>query len=175
MRSLTSLLVATPFFVAATVHADPVSTVVAAGGTDRAEADAPGAPLSPKIETISSLEAADKAPRSIPRRTTGQVLTILGVAHLVAGGVFSAWAQYDLHVHPNPDNPGTLSLNTLLIGIPLLASGAGLSAVGIPLWVTGAESVPATRTAGARSKVDAQALVPRISLGAGSAALTIPF
>ena len=56
-------------------------------------------------------------------------------------------------VIPNPDNPGTVSLGTLTIGVPLLASGAGLSAVGVPLWITGAQSVPATqrRTAAQRS------------------------
>jgi len=102
----------------------------------------------------------------------GEVLTVLGIAHLIAGGAFTAWAQYDLYVHPNPDNPGSTSLNTILVGVPLLVTGAGLTCAGIPLWVTGAERVTARHEG---RNIDVQPLVPRIALGAGAVTLTVPF
>ena len=101
-------------------------------------------------------------PRSVSRRTVGQVLTILGGAQIVGGLVTLALID-PTKVKSRPDDYGD-SFGFWFITVPLLANGVLMTGVGIPLWVSGAEDVPTN-----------PGQVPQLSLGAGSVTLTGQF
>lgn len=72
------------------------------------------------------------------------MLTILGVLHVIAGAV--TYALVDLSRAPACASADCGASSTgagrLIVSLPLMGSGVILTAVGIPLWVTGAIHVP---------------------------------
>lgn len=99
---------------------------------------------------------AEHEPVSVGRRTAGQVLTIVGLVHVAVG--VSALSVAGYYVNRAPDDPVTgwgscdmigddlmgCPINTWVatgfVGIPSLVLGTTLTAIGIPLWVTGARA-----------------------------------
>ena len=131
------------------------------------------------VEPISAeVTPTPNAPRSIPRRTTGEVLTILGITHLVTGTILLGYVagQFSMtcpnHVDgfdiPPPCGPRSDAYFSLIAGIPIAITGVALTATGIPLWVSGARRAGSD---GAR----AEDYAPRIAVGAGSVSITVPF
>jgi hypothetical protein len=70
-------------------------------------------------------ESPRRGPRSVARAATGKVLTGLGVANLVGGGLGTAagWENSNGYI--------------IIATGPIMGTGVLLSAIGIPLWVTG--------------------------------------
>jgi hypothetical protein len=141
-------------------HADPVAVTSSGEDEARWSADADDAPLAPRA-TVAPVATR---PKSVPRRTTGQVLTILGIAHLVAG---SAVMGYFFGLH----DCEFCALGGIIIGAPIAGTGVALTSVGIPLWATGAREVPVNKNAPALDS----AYVPRLELGPGSFTLSGSF
>ena len=74
-------------------------------------------------------------PRSEGRVIAGQALTWIGVGAIAGGGLGTA-AGWE-------DSEGWI----IIITGPIMGTGVLLTAIGIPLWVTGAKEVPADSTA----------------------------
>ncbi len=89
-------------------------------------------------------------PRSVPRRTAGQVVTTLGIVHLVAGAIVTGVYAYETRPGPPDSIDGgcrkCFPPFSEFIGPMLLGMGVVQSAIGIPLWISGAGSAsPATK------------------------------
>lgn len=118
---------------------------------------------------------------SVPRRTVGQVLTITGLLQLAIGTVGMSVGEASFRscmnqgrVNPTDCGMGTPFIGELYVGIPNLVAGAGLTLVGIPLWVTGAKKKhPGQRTADDQGQ--SEALVPRLTFSGNGAAVNLPF
>jgi hypothetical protein len=103
-------------------------------------------------------------PKSVPRRTVGQVFTIIGIAELVTGGAVGGGLTA----------AGWSGLVWVFVG-PVVGEGFVLTSIGIPLWVSGAHGVPAQGPRQASESIEPEAYVPRIGLSGGKAVLTVPF
>jgi hypothetical protein len=68
---------------------------------------------------------APAVPYSVPRRTAGQVLTVLGIVHGTAATVVDLLGGFFLFP----------------ISVPLHTTGAVLCSVGAPLWMSGSKLV----------------------------------
>lgn len=87
----------------------------------------------------------------------GMVLTGIGAAALVGGVVSTAYFST-----LSGDGSG---IGIVVVGLPLLGGSLLFAGVGVPLWVVGASAPPASRSA----------LIPSVSVGAGSGALRWTF
>ena len=83
-------------------------------------------------------------PYSVARRTTGQVLVILGLVHGFAATIVDAAIPI---------------YGPLLIGAPLHGTGAILCSIGAPLWMSGSKLVP--------TKTGVAASAPGFDMGGG--------
>lgn len=100
-------------------------------------------------------------PRSVPRRTAGQVLVAIGgasgIGATIAGVTFA-------------DCGGDLcGFGHLFTTIPLAVNGVLCTAIGVPLWVSGASHVRVDELA------EAETWIPEVSVGAGTASVTMRF
>jgi len=95
------------------------------------------------------------SPRSVPMRTTGQVLTILGVGQIIAGSVVTAVWQYKVDHHGALDGGCGACFPPYpnFVGPAVLASGFLSAAAGVPLWIVGAHHMRAEEGSAARVEV----------------------
>jgi hypothetical protein len=112
---------------------------------------------------VASLDPDELVERSHARKVTGIALTIVGIVHMVAGGATM------IGFASASGGEGLGVLLGLIIGGPILGTGVVLTGVGIPLWVTGAQMVPASEVAAT------EPWVPRVDIGPGAGSLTWTF
>jgi len=122
-----------------------VFLLVAGADSARADETTSTTPLAP----VSNLELPSPipppSPRSAPMRTTGQVLTILGIGQIVAGSVVTAVWQYKVDHHGALDGGcgACFSPYPNFVGPAVLVSGLLSAAAGVPLWIVGAHHMRA--------------------------------
>jgi len=161
---IASASVATLFFVALSVASSDAHADGSYGALDSTSSldTAFVGPLVPRLsldgDSASAAPATDMVPYSVPMRTTGQVLTIIGGAHLVGGAIATTAFLGDGDI-----------LFTVLVGLPLLGSGAVITAIGIPLWAVGDHDVDPV------AHQRASAFVPRLHVGLGQVMVTGAF
>ncbi|MFO0616751.1 MAG: hypothetical protein U0414_29425 [Polyangiaceae bacterium] len=114
-------------------------------------------PLAPTVTTMSD-SASPTHPRDVGMRTAGQVLVPIGGGAILAGTITSVYFL----AQPRCEPAGSARSSSA----PVAAGGLLLTAIGIPLWVSGAAEVPGAALRAAR--VD-------LHLGAGNVTLTGSF
>jgi hypothetical protein len=103
-----------------------------------------------------------KVPRSVGRRTAGQVLVVIGGLSFT-GALISGIAQAGC-------SGEFCGLGQLLLTLPLAGQGLITTAIGIPLWVSGATHVDPNELV-----AETPTWEPEVSVGAGNATLTMRF
>ena len=127
-----------------------------------AEEPAQSAPMEFYLQAPDDPDGDGFAPRSVPRRTAGQVLVVLsGLSALgsFAIGTSQECSPFGCYVH-------------WLFTIPLAVQGGVLGAIGVPLWVTGAEEVPIPWE---EDEAVGPSVRPEIHVGAGALGLGLTF
>jgi hypothetical protein len=109
-------------------------------------------------------------------RTVGQVLTITGLAQVVAGAIVIVDRQHKIAAQAATGLDGGCAEcfppYPKFIGPTLLATGIVKTVIGVPLWTVGAvhRKAPTSTRAAAFAPVD-----PRLSLGLGVASFEMAF
>ncbi len=117
-------------------------------------------------ETAETVDSDGKVPRSIARRTAGQVLVTVGALSFT-GGLISGIAQADCS--------GLDCAYHLLTTLPLAGQGLITTAIGIPLWVSGDARVDPTQLLSEAEANVPPTWQPALSIGAGTASMTLRF
>lgn len=115
------------------------------------------------LETRARRNAGVKAPRSVSRRTAGQVLVGFGAATLT--GALATGIAFG-------DAEGSGVIMHFVTTIPLAGSSLVFHAVGIPLWVTGAQEIPASEAAQVQHD---ETWIPALEVGPGIVTMTTRF
>jgi hypothetical protein len=148
MTYLKSLLILGATCCFTTISASALAEEPVAEGPRRVEAEP--RPEPPAEEDPSLVEA------SPVRKNIGIALTSVGIVNMTAGTTMLLYSFFG----------GGLGYGGVIIGAPIHFEGTVLMSVGVPLWVTGSQRVPA----GARAPAK-----PEMSFGPGTASATWTF
>ena len=117
-------------------------------------------------ELVENADADGKVPRSVARRTAGQVLVTIGGVSFV-GALISGIAQSDC-------SGDLCGFGQLLLTVPLAAQGVITTAIGIPLWVSGDSRVLPEELVAQEGEAQ-PTWTPEVNIGAGNLMMTMRF